>query len=93
MSEFVGNAIRLEIGNVVPGEIDAPLLEIAADNFGVVLVFVSLAGDKGGARANRRNRLVSKRENTWLDNRGETQVFIGITSGREILTAGDYRPI
>src|SRR5712675_2493139 len=33
MREFVGNSIRLQIGDVVAGKINAPLLEISANDF------------------------------------------------------------
>ena len=42
VSELVSNAIRLEIGDVVGGEVDAPFLEISANNFGVVIVILIL---------------------------------------------------
>src|SRR5580700_10996430 len=40
VSELVGNAIRLEIGNVVAGEVNAPFLEVCANNFGVVMLIL-----------------------------------------------------
>jgi hypothetical protein len=42
MSEFVSNTIGLEIGDVVTSKINAPFLEISANNFGMVLLIVIL---------------------------------------------------
>src|SRR5882762_7673066 len=40
--EFDGNSIRLQIGDVVPGKINAPLLEISANNFRAMMFLMVL---------------------------------------------------
>ncbi len=40
MSEFVGDAVGLEIGDIEVGAVDGPLFEIAADDFGMFFGFV-----------------------------------------------------
>jgi hypothetical protein len=34
VGELVGNAVRLQIGNVKAGKVDAPFLEIPSDDLG-----------------------------------------------------------
>ncbi len=50
MRELICNAIRLQIGDVVAGAIDAPFLEVAADHFRFVirfLIVVRFIGESG----------------------------------------------
>jgi hypothetical protein len=45
--ELVGNAVPLQIGNVVAGKVNAPFLEIPSDNSGVVVIVSGIARDCG----------------------------------------------
>jgi hypothetical protein len=81
MGEFVGDAVGLEIGDVEVGAVDGPLLEVAAYDFGVVMVF-GLVGGEGEDR---------NEEQTC--EYGEIAQFLRTHFKAEAVKRGDYRPI
>jgi hypothetical protein len=88
VSEFVGNAIHLEIGDVVAGDVNAPFLEVCTNNFGVVMVIlIPFVCAEWKDENERGNRLVSKIESTSLITREARLIVIWTTSRREIRNA------
>jgi len=64
MSEFAGDAIGLEIGDIEVGAIDGPLLEITTDNFGVVGVVGFVGGERERCEEEDGERTEKHRETT-----------------------------